>query len=115
MFGYSFRENEGKRPEEVHFNLEGKHLNYLFYPLQIVRNCDGWRKKTRRKDGTQLHSTPHCRAWVVVAQWCSGQYYDGILVQRLIFSGMAFICFIARYFDEQVYKVFVDSVCVSLL
>ena len=38
---YSFKENEGKRPEEVHFNLEGKHLNYLFYPLQIVRNCDG--------------------------------------------------------------------------
>ena len=39
---YSFKENEGKRPEEVHFNLEGKHLNYLFYPLQIVRNCDGY-------------------------------------------------------------------------
>ena len=39
---YSFKENEGKRPEEVHFNLEGKHLNYLFYPLQIVGNCDGY-------------------------------------------------------------------------
>ena len=25
---------EKVQSEEVHFNLEGKHLNYLFYPLQ---------------------------------------------------------------------------------
>ena len=51
---YSFKENEGKRPEEVHFNLEGKHLNYLFYPLQIVRNCDGYSGRPQRKDENSI-------------------------------------------------------------
>ena len=45
MFGSSPLLAVALGAEEVHFNLEGKHLNYLFYPLQIQ-----WKRKKEMEE-----------------------------------------------------------------